>query len=408
MNTLPLLLAQRLLSKSSSEIASVARLAFIAIAISSGTLALVAAIGRGFEAATHHAIQGMHADLVVSSGRGIKVSAVARVLEKEYADQIAAWTPTATCHVLVETDSDNTDHLTVAHLTALDPQRVARVTSLETTIKQPQNRTIAQLVTGNNVILGSGLARDLNLSVGDTFTLTYAYKNEQGKLQTHAQPARLSGLATTGLDEFDSYGIFSSLNYLQHLREEDSATSITQLHLKLAPGADATAVKNALAQRLSLSVHSWQELYPQLLAALTLERYAQTSILVLIVLCTSTTLIALIFMFVTYKQRMIGLLHAFGMAPRNIAGTFIAVGTLLSLSAATVGLSIATLVSYLIDRYRLIKLPDVYYVEYLPAPMSGTILALVMILVLTMSILASWYPTRSIRRNRIATILKGS
>ena len=57
---------------------------------------------------------------------------------------------------------------------------------------------------------------------------------------------------------------------------------ITQYTIKLNESADEQEVIKKLSKRFSLEAYSWQDLYPALISALTLETYGMFLILALI------------------------------------------------------------------------------------------------------------------------------
>lgn len=400
------MLAWRLTRTASAEraLSTMIRLCFWGICISTCALAVVAAVMRGFEQVTHQNIQGINADLIIRSSQPLDDKKIRAVVTQEFADTIQEISPSSMHHVVINhTDRDD---FTIAFITALEPETAVTVHALQKRIVEPCNVPLTELLSDDHIILGKSLAQELHLTVGDTITLMYPEEQQtkRNRLTFDTTQARVGGIFSTGIDEYDMSGIFAS--HVFTTEQLNAPEAITQINIKLKPNADATAVQKKLRDRLQLNVISWKELYPPLMAALTLEKYAMIFILSLIVLIASMNIISLLFMFITHKKKMVCLLSAMGMSRNAIMSTFIAFGLGLTTIAACAGLAAALAISYLLETYHLISLPDVYYVTHLPAHMSVTIVISVLLLVIIVGFISAWYPTRSMNRKKIAQVLK--
>lgn len=404
--TFPLLLARRLTRTTSTEraLSTMVRLCFWGICISTCALAVVAAVMRGFEQVTHQSIQGIHADLIIRSSQPLDYEKIKNVIRSEFTDTILEISPSSTHHVVINhTDRDD---FTIAVITAIDPKTAEAVNALHQRILTPMGVPLETVMSDDKIIIGKLLAQELQLKVGDKISLLYPEEKQtkRNRLTFDSVDAHVGGIFATGIDEFDMGGIFASHAFTtEHLNTPET---ITQINIKLQPKSDATTVQKKLQARLQLPVISWKELYPPLMAALVLEKYAMIFILSLIVLIASMNTISLLFMFITHKRQMIALLYAQGMSRRAIMSTFIAFGVGLTTLAAATGLAAAVAISYLLETYRLIPLPDVYYATHLPAHMNATIVISVLVLVIIIGFISAWYPTRSMNRKKIAQVLK--
>lgn len=410
-SSFPFLLAWRLTKTASSEraISIMIHLCFWGICISTCALAVVAAVMRGFEQVTHQSIQGIHADLHIRSSQPLDYEKIKTVIETEFSNDIAQISPSSLHHVVIK--HKNQDDFTIAFITAIDPQTAATVHKLQERIIAPADKPLETLLTEQTIILGKILAQELQLAVGDTISLLHPEERQtkRNRITFDTVDARVSGIFATGIDEFDAHGIFASHAFITNLLEtsdDQKAGAITSISMKLKENASSDVVQKKLRERLHLEVASWKELYPALMAALALEKYAMFFILSLIVLIASMNTISLLFMFITHKKRTIGLLSAMGMPRNAIMTTFITLGMGITFSAACCGLAAAIGISILLEKYHLIRLPDVYYVSHLPAHMSGTIIISVLILILILGFITAWYPTQTMNRKKIADVLK--
>lgn len=408
----PLKLSWRLMRTASHErtISIMVKLCFWGILISAFSLALVAAVMRGFEIVTHKNIKGIQADLLMRSARPLQYEKIKAIITTEFQEGIEAITPTSTYHAIVDVPDTKLDISSVSFITVIDPQTAQQVNNLQAIITTPKNKNLLELLTADSVLVGKDLAKNLQLKVGDTISLLFPAQEQTKKerIALESATAKIAGIFATGIEEFDLNGIFASQAFIaeQFLEHTGEEPRITQINIKLKPGADSTAVQHKLKERFKLNVVTWQELYPAIIAALTLEKYGMILILSLIVLVASMNTLSLLFMFISHKRRTISLLYAYGMSQRAIMFTCMLVGMLISWSAAALGLLAAYGASIVLDTYQLIALPDAYYVSYLPAHMDAQIIIIVIGLILIMSLFTTWYPAQAIDRKRIAHILK--
>ncbi len=111
-------------------------------------------------------------------------------------------------------------------------------------------------------------------------------------------------------------------------------------------------------------------------------------------------------MHIQQKRPDIAILKALGMHSSTISTIFLLMGIMISSIASFAGLACAWIASWFLERYPFIKLPDVYYVTHLPVRMEWQIVVTVFIVVLLLSIAATWFPARKTRLINIANVLR--
>ena len=215
--------------------------------------------------------------------------------------------------------------------------------------------------------------------------------------------AFISGIFNTGIDEFDSGLILCSLNFLQNIFPE---SDVTQLNIKLKPGVNEQSVVQKLTDHLKLEAYSWKDLYPALVSALILEKYVMFFILALITLVASMSILSLLYMQITQKRADIAILHAIGTPHTTITAIFMTIGLIITSSASVVGIALAYIASFLLERFPFISLPDAYYVTYIPAKMEWYIPLIVFAVVMAISFIAIWIPIKKIKTINVADVLR--
>ena len=403
---LSLFLAWRFLGAAKQEktITIMIRICFLSIVIGTCALTLVAAIMKGFEQATYAKLQGVHADLTINAyDKAIDFEKLSKVITDEYKNQIIAFSPTSLCQVIIS-NPNKTKEYTICMLKAVDPKREPQVTKIHTMIagdaKDPW-----QLLSSKTIFIGTELARTLGVAVGDTVTLLYPEDTSfNRKVSLEEKEVRVAALFKTGIHDFDEHIIISSFALAQRLFH----VPVTQVSIRLAHLDEETAVIESLKKRLSLEVCSWKELYPSLMSALILEKYAMICMLALVALVASLTIISLLFMYITHKRPQIALLKSLGMKDRSIIAIFMMISCIITLAATVCGVTLAACISTILKQFPFIKLPDIYYAAHLPAMLDFQIVFWVILFAFIMSLLAAILPSRRIQSVSLTSVMRGT
>jgi ABC-type transport system, involved in lipoprotein release, permease component len=403
MNKASFLLAMRYMRASShqSTISTMTLICFISIMVGSFALALVTAIMNGFEYTVHEKMQGIHSHAIIRSADNLNYDAISAVISQEF-PEIRATSPSIIEHAIIRADND--DHTpVVVMLRAIDPSQEMLVSHLHNKMKN--NTSLLHALADNQIIIGKGLADQLGLTIGmplQLMHLEYPSKSSRKVTVNHTETV-VGGIIQTGIDEYDTGLVLTSIPFIQSIFP---ASGFSQISLSFAPGTQQELVIARLKQRLALDVYSWKDLYPALVSALKLEKYAMFFILLLITLVASMNIIALLFMIITQKKSDIAILQALGMHQSAITSIFMIIGIIITMSATIAGLICASLVSWLFETYPFIELPDAYYTSHLPARMEWIIIIVVFTTVLLISIITSWLSARRTHGINISNVLR--
>lgn len=421
MNRFVLLLTWRYLFGTTQErtISTMVLICFASILIGTFSLTLVTVIMNGFEKATQEKLRGLHAPIMIEDTADdfLDIEAINQVIKKEF-PEIKAISPTNEQQVIIQ-DPDSGNVSTVVMLKGIDPfyeqamdtlnqKFVATldIPDLAHTTDDNKSVDLVDLITDDHVIIGYKLADALNLMPGNEITLLSPQENKSQTrhiaLKKHT--AIVSGIIRVGIDEIDSALVICSLPFLKELFPNSGITKINVLPQK--SDSNLKPIIKKLRERFGLYVYTWQELYPALVAALMLEKYAMFFILTLITLVASMNIISLLFMYITNKRGDIAILYAMGMSRRQVKYVFIGIGMSVAFVASLCGLLLAFCSGYILEHYPFISLPDSYYVSYLPANMELHLFVIVFIVVMVLTAIATWFPARKTALINIAEVLR--
>lgn len=407
MNKLTFIIAFRYLigTKQEKNISTMVFICFASITIGSFALALIACIMNGFEKVTHKKMQSIHSQIIADAdGQELDFKKISTVLTHEF-PEIASFSPSIIKQVIAQGDED--EDYSVIILKGIDPAREATVNNLEKKIISSikKEKKLSGILEGDSVLIGHKLAKNLEVTPGDTINLFFSPTQEikRKKISLDNKEVIIGGTFKTGIDEFDTGLMVCSLDLTKKIFPE---SGIRQLSITLKENEDENKVIKKLKQRLKINVYSWKKLYPALVEALKLEKYAMFFILALITLVASMNIISLLFMLITKKRPDIAILKSMGLADNKISQIFLYVGMTISLAGSCLGLLLAFIAGWVLETYPFIKLPEAYYVTHLPAKMEFSIFFTVFVVVILISFFSTWFPTRKTRSIHISNVLR--
>jgi len=245
------------------------------------------------------------------------------------------------------------------------------------------------------IAMGQTLGARLGLIPGDTVTVISFTTRRMGPMGIVPKMEMFEyvGGFRTGMYEYDTKFAYVTLASGQDLAGLGSAVS----------GLEARTVDPNRAQEVSRGIEdalgipyrtdNWMSMNQSLFNALKLEKLALTLILLLIVVVAAFNIVSTLVMVVTDKTREIGVLKSMGMTSRRILRLFMVQGLVIGIVGATIGGSLGGLVTYVVDRFKLISIPgDIYFISHLPVKIDPLDLVIILVATVVISFLATVYP----------------
>jgi len=245
------------------------------------------------------------------------------------------------------------------------------------------------------IALGHALAARLGLIPGDTITvisLSNARVTPMGfvpKMEMY----EYAGALRTGMWEYDNKFAYTSLATAQDLAGLGQGVSGLEARADDPYQAEAIAAGIQKALGINYRTDNWMSMNRSLFSALKLEKLALTLILLLIVIVAAFNIISTLVMVVTDKTREIGVLKSMGMTSRRILRLFMMQGLVIGIVGALIGGTLGGLVTYVVDRFKLISIPgEIYFISHLPVKIDPLDLAIILGSTVLISFLATVYP----------------
>ena len=202
------------------------------------------------------------------------------------------------------------------------------------------------------------------------------------------------GIFDSGMYEYDSSLAYISLaNAQQFFNQPDVATEI---EVKVEDIYGVKQLSERIEERLGIAyqVRDWMEMHKNLYAALKLEKMAMFVILVLIILVAAFNIVGTLIMVVNDKYKDIAILKSMGARSFSIMKIFVLEGLIIGFIGTFLGIVGSILLATLQNTYHIIALPaDVYYISHLLIKITARDLILVVVSAITISLVATLYPS---------------
>ena len=205
--------------------------------------------------------------------------------------------------------------------------------------------------------------------------------------------------------EFDMEYVLVPIDVARDLLEyTDEATS---LEIGLSPGADLETVQGKVEDTLGneFVVKNRYEQQSLLYRIMKSEKWAVFFILSFILIIAAFNLIGSLSMLILDKKKDIGVLWSLGAGKRTIRRIFYAEGVMISLFGGILGLLLGGLLAWLQQQFGLLKLgggAGNYIVESYPVQVHGLDFVLVLVTVILIGALTTWYPVSKISKKYLS------
>ena len=275
-----------------------------------------------------------------------------------------------------------------------------KVTSIANNIKQG---TLEGFDEGQAIIIGRRLADQLSLHSGDTMTLV-APRGAVTPMGTtpRIKSYRIAAVFEIGMSEYDGTFVFMPLPEAQAYFNRAGDVTAIEVYTDNPDRVDAyrKAVTEAAGRPIFLV--DWRQRNSTFFNALQVERNVMFLILTLIVLVAALNIISGLIMLVKDKGRDIAILRTMGATQGAIMRVFFITGAAIGVVGTVVGFLVGLVVCLNIESIRQflswltnteLFSPELYFLSKLPAEIAPGETAAVVIMALTLSFLATLYPS---------------
>ena len=374
-------------------IALVAGISLVAVMLGVAALVIVMSVMNGFRGELIDKIVGLNGHAVIQAYGG-RLENWQTILEEVRATPGVTRASPLIEQPLLATFNGRAEAVSVRGNTAED---IAR---LKPQIVRGDLSTLKPDV--NNVAIGSRLAENLGIGLGDTLTII----NPQGRPTPFGTVPREVGYTVTaifeiGIYDYDKAFVVMPIPNAQTLLL--TGDSIQMIEVKTTDPDTVRETLKPLARKLEgqAVVQDWKSINASLFDALQVERVAMFFVLSIIVLVAVFNILSSLIMLVRSKTRDIAILRTMGATRKSLLKVFVTVGFTIGAIGTVAGLIFGALV--LIFRQPIVHLiermtgenlwdPSVRFLTDLPSRTDPVEVTVIVIMALILSFLATLYP----------------
>jgi lipoprotein-releasing system permease protein len=252
------------------------------------------------------------------------------------------------------------------------------------------------------IAIGKRLAEKLAVGPGDSLTLMAPRGDctPMGCLP-RIKSYRVAAVFEVGMLEYDTAVVFMPLPEAQAFFNQGQAVTAVAIYTVDADKVGQLRPLITDAAGPAVGIVDWRQLNTAFFNALQVQRNVMFLILTIIVIVAAFNITSGLILLVKNKGRDIGILRTIGVTKGAVMRVFVIVGTSVGTVGTFVGLLLGALISLNVESIRngLVWLgikvfpPEVYLLSRLPADMDAGETAAVVVMGLTLSLLATLYPS---------------
>lgn len=255
----------------------------------------------------------------------------------------------------------------------------------------------------DGVAIGQGLADQLSLRVGDTITIL----TSQGAATPFGRAPRIKSypiraIFQIGMSQFDNLFVFMPLPEAQAFFNREGQATVIELFLDNPERIDEVRQAIDLAATRPLVMTDWRERNKTFFDALRVERNVMFLIVTLIVLVAALNIISGLIMLVKDKGADIAILRTMGASRGSVMRIFLITGTSIGIAGTLAGFVLGLVIAENVEAIRSglnsmlhanLFPSELYFLSRLPSVVDPSDVITVVAMTLSLSVLATLYPS---------------
>ena len=293
--------------------------------------------------------------------------------------------------------------------------------SLETEVTEIGNVLVAgelaDLAPGTfNMLIGSALAEELGVGVGDRIVLLLARARVTPVgLGPVLRRFTVSGLFEAGMYDYDRGLVFMHMDDAARLYQTQGKATSLSLKVTDIYSAGSIVREVALAQGGGFYINDWSQQHANVFRSITITKAILFVLLSMVIAVAAFNIVSTLVMVVREKRGDIAILRSFGASPRGIMSIFAAQGTAIGVIGTGLGVLLGlavmryldTVVAFIESSFGIDLLAaDVYFIADLPTRARVDEVAQICVLALLLAVAATIYPALKAAREPPAEALR--
>lgn len=186
---------------------------------------------------------------------------------------------------------------------------------------------------GDQLLIGKGLADEMDVKVGDRISVAGSSKHEQMRTRT----LTIVGIYDLGMADIEKQYAYISLDEARSLYGLEGTETEIAIYLKRI-GQEDPVISALKAQYPTLEIEKYDEAFPELKNTVGTKDAVLTIFSFIILLISGIGIMNLLLMAVYERTREIGVLSALGLNPGQITWLFLMEGVLIGLIGLVIGI----------------------------------------------------------------------
>ena len=390
--------------KSTNAINIIAWVAVSAIIVISAAFIVLLSVFNGFEGLVKSLYSSFYADMRIIPAEGKKISFTGNQLaELKNINGVLDYSLVIEERTLLRYGESQT----IVNLKGVD-ERYSYVTNVPAAVVRGEFYTGDSDMPG--LVLGSGVENALGLISDRSLFPVTAYLFRPGVNVNVVDPMQAfsaENIQPTGTffiqQDIDNAYALTDVRFMQKMMNM-AEDEFGGLEINLSDEVNPDKIKNTI-QNLFGKEYLVETRYEQnrsLFNIMTMEKWATYGVLTLMLIVASFTMIGALSMLVLEKKKDIQVLKSLGATNSLIRRIFITEGFLLGFIGCVVGLSVGLLICWLQEEYQLVGIAGgSFLINHYPVLVKYSDLIMIFITVISIAILASWFPAYRAAKARI-------
>ena len=281
--------------------------------------------------------------------------------------------------------------------------RAADLVKLGSVAKNLKQGTLDGFDGGQGLAIGRRLADTLTVRAGDNITLV-APKGAVTPMGTtpRIKTYKVAAVFEIGMSEYDAGIVFMPLSEAQlYFNRAGDVTSI-EVYITNPDRIDGFRKIVSDAAGRTIFMIDWRQRNATFFNALQVERNVMFLILTLIILVAALNIISMLHMLVNAKRRDIAIMRTMGTTQWAVMRVFVITGAAIGIVGTIAGFLLGLVICLNVESIRQflswltsteLFSPELYFLSRLPAQMDAGETTAVVIMALTLSLLATLYPS---------------
>jgi lipoprotein-releasing system permease protein len=207
--------------------------------------------------------------------------------------------------------------------------------------KMVEGKTENLLTTNNGIIMGSGLAKKLNVKSGDLISLA----TPTGSTMRF----RVVGIFQIGMGVIDNVKSYVNLSSVQQLLNKDRSY-ITDINIKLKDNKTSTNAAAIMYRKYGYKSDDWQTANAAAMAGANIRNALTYVVSFTLLVVAGFGIYNIMNMTISNKMKDIAILKAQGFAQRDIVSIFLSQSLIIGLIGALTGIMLGFILSYALSR----------------------------------------------------------